>query len=67
MNPDETAHNALNGMPPEAPKIYAKYVPEDKHLQLKKASEDALKELERVNRFLVIDNDVIANLKNALV
>jgi hypothetical protein len=67
MNPDETAHDALNGIPPEAPKIYTTYVPEDKYLQLKKASEDALKELNRVNSFLVIDNDVIANLKNALV
>lgn len=67
MNPDETAHDALNGIPPEAPKIYTTYVPEDKYSQLKKASEDALKELNRVNSFLVIDNDVIANLKNALV
>lgn len=48
----------------EDPVIYYDY---NKLEILKKASEEALKELERVNSFLVINNEVIANLKNALV
>lgn len=49
----------------EDPVIYGAQT--DSYEKLKKASEDALKELERVNTFLVINNDVIANLKNALI
>ncbi len=61
---DQAAHDALNGFPPE---VYLNYVPEEKYLALKEAAAAGLKELERINTFIVIDNNVIANLKNVLV
>jgi|LakMenE01Jun11ns_1017448.scaffolds.fasta_scaffold9958645_12 hypothetical protein len=61
---DQAAHDALNGFPPE---IYMKFVPEENYLALKEAAAAGLKELERINTFIVIDNNVIANLKNVLV
>ena len=51
----------------EDPVLYVGRTESECYEQLRKASEEALKELERVNSFLVINNEVIANLKNALI
>jgi hypothetical protein len=53
---DQDAHDALNGFPLE-----------ETQPSLKEAAAAALKELERINKFIVIDNSVIEKLKNALV
>ena len=49
------------------PKIYATYVRVEKYDELKKFASEALGELERINKIMVINNSVIANLKNVLV
>lgn len=38
-----------------------------KYLNLKIAAEEALQELERVNKIIVLNDKIIANLKNVLV
>ena len=53
---DQSAHDALNGFPPE-----------ETNDKLREAAIAGLKELERINKFIVIDNSVIEKLKNALL
>jgi hypothetical protein len=65
---NQVSYDTLNEFSSESgPKIYAKYVSEEKFQKLKEAAIDGLEELERINQFLAINSDVIANLKNVLV
>ena len=48
-------------------KTYGTYIQEEKYLALKVAAQESLKELERLNKFIALNPEVIANLKNALV
>jgi len=66
---DQTSYDALNGIPSESDsKGYATHTSEEKYDRLKEAAQEALTELERINKLIVLVNTAaIINLKNALV
>jgi len=52
----------------EPPQVYVTYVPQEKYNKLKEAAQEALIELERINKLIVLVNTAaITNLQNALV
>ena len=65
---NELNRKFYNRLESEPLQVYATYVPLEKYDKLKEAAQEALAELERINTLIVlINNSVIANLKNALV
>lgn len=47
--------------------LHGTYVQEEKYLAVKHAAQEALDELERLNKMIALNPSVIANLKNVLV